>query len=286
MNDSCSYPNYPHKHHEASFVSPEETLQNTVRRADFDVGPPPEAAILIYQRSLWDAITADPSPVEASSPTGAMAQSLFHMRTLAATDHRVGVIGGFGIGAPVTCIVLEGLIAYGVRRFVSVGFAGSLQADLVIGDLVVCERAIRDEGTSHHYVAPAKYAPASPPMVGRLISTLDRKGLPYRVGTGWTVDAPYRETHAEIRHYGREGVLTVDMEASAVFAVAAYRGVEMGALFAISDQLAGAKWEHRFHGEEALDSLRTLYEVALESLTAEAGKPTARPKPDAPPPSQ
>ena len=253
-----SYPNHPGKCGEEAFVSPERTLESAKNRAEFPLMPPPDGVIICYQKNIWDSICAD---------SNGTLQSLFGMSTLKATDHRVGVVGGFGIGAPAACIVLEGLIAFGVRCFISVGTAGSLQPDLAIGDLVVCERAIRDEGTSYHYLAASKYATASPEMISRLTSTMEKKGIPYRLGTSWTIDAPYRETVAEICQYQREGVATVDMEASALFAVAVYRGVEMGAVFTISDSLAGQEWQHRFHSQEVHRGPQILYEVALECLS-------------------
>jgi purine-nucleoside phosphorylase len=105
-------------------------------------------------------------------------------------------------------------------------------------------------------------------MVSLLTQTMEKRNLPYRLGTSWTIDAPYRETIAEIRHYGREGVLTVEMEASALFAVAACRGVEMGAVFTISDSLAGPEWEPHFASEAVAQGLQALYETAVEGLAS------------------
>jgi uridine phosphorylase len=254
-----SYPNLPGKHEHPSFISSDQMREELHRGARRPLGPPPGGAILCYQKVLWSAVCSDPQAAE---------HGLFGLRVLQNGERSVGVAGGFGFGAPVTCVLLEGLIAYGVRRFVSVGTAGALQADLSIGDVVVCDRAIRDEGTSHHYLAPAKYAAASRDTTARLRAALERRGIPYRLGTSWTIDAPYRETTAEIRHYQQEGVVTVDMEASALFAVAAYRQVEMGALFTISDSLAGERWDPHFRSEEVARGLRTLYQVALEVLWA------------------
>jgi uridine phosphorylase len=253
------YPNYPQKHAEQAYVLPERVFEMAVEQDEGPSLPPPEAAILCYQGSLWEAICAD---------TERTTQGPWGMRLLKAQDHRIGVLGGFGFGAPATCVRLEALISYGVRRFVSIGTAGSLQKDLHIGDLVVCDAAIRDEGTSFHYLPPAKHAHATPEMVSLLTQTMGKRSLPYRLGTSWTIDAPYRETIAEIRHYGREGVLTVEMEASALFAVSAYRGVDMGAMFTISDLLSGPEWDPHLGSEEVAQGLQALYEVAVESLAS------------------
>ncbi len=251
------YPNYPAKYAEAAFISREQVLAQLREGAEAMPTTAPEAAVICYQRVLWDAVCAD---------SAGTAESVLGMRTLGETGHKVGVLGGFGIGAPAACVVLEGLIAFGVKRFVSVGIAGSLQPDIAIGDLIVCEKAIRDEGTSYHYLPASRHASASPGLTLRLRTAMDRHGLAYRIGASWTIDAPYRETTAEIRRYQREGVATVDMEASALFAVAAYRGVEIGALFTISDSLAGEEWQHRFRGQEVGRGLQALLQVAVGSL--------------------
>ena len=72
-----------------------------------------------------------------------------------------------------------------------------------------------------------------------------------------------------MQHYQAEGVLTVEMEAAALFAVAAYRGVEMGALLTISDSLADQTWDPQFRSVTTREGLETLYRVALEALQPE-----------------
>jgi uridine phosphorylase len=192
----------------------------------------------------------------------------FHgiMYLLPETKNEVAIIGQFGIGAPVVASILEELVAFGVKRFISIGTAGTLQKDLNIGDVVVCERAIRDEGTSHHYLKPSKYAYASKAMTDRIKKALDSFGQKYVSGTSWTIDAAYRETVAEARRYQKEGVATVEMEASALFAVAQYRKVEIGAVFTISDSLAELKWSPKFHLRKTKKGLEILYKAALKAL--------------------
>lgn len=253
------YPNYPGKHAEQAYLLPERLFELARERTEGPVPPPPRGMILCYQRSLWEAICADEERTT---------QGWGSIRLLKEADEQIGVVGRFGFGAPAACARLESLIAYGVQWFVSIGYAGALQEELRIGDLVVCDKAIRDEGTSYHYLPASKHAYASQEMVRQLTQAMERLNHPYRLGTSWTIDALYRETVAEIGHYRREGVATVEMEASALFAVAAYRGVEMGAMFAISDSLAGPEWESGFGSEELHKGLHTLLEVAVEGLRA------------------
>lgn len=139
---------------------------------------------------------------------------------LAATGGSVGVVRVPGVGAPVTSLVMEELIELGTETVISVGHVGGVDPGLGIGDTVVVDRALRDEGTSHHYLEPAAYATATPALVDQFESTLTDAGTAYEVGATWTTDAPHRETASEVKRYREEGVLTVDMEAAAVFAIA------------------------------------------------------------------
>ncbi len=177
---------------------------------------------------------------------------------------RTGVAFG-PVGAPNAAIRLEELRAHGIRQFVAVGTAGSLQPDLDVGEIVLCSRAIRDEGTSHHYARPALYADSSPGLTRRLRTTLESNGIPFRMGISWTTDAPYRETVPEIVRYRHQGVLTVEMEAAAIFAVAARLGVSAGALFVVSDRLDESRWQPRFH--DVGQDLKIALKVALKALS-------------------
>jgi len=149
---------------------------------------------------------------------------------------------------------------------VTIGAAGALNRHLEIGDIVLPDRAIRDEGTSHHYFKYAKYSYPSKKTFTKIKKLLDKSGKKYFTGTTWTIDSPYRETVAEVRHYQKEGVLTVEMEASAMFAVAKYRNAEIGALFVISDSLAELEWKPRFHTKKFKKSLENIFKIAVSSL--------------------
>ena len=263
-----SFPNYPAKHTEDALFTPDDYLPYLRSVGEVSSAPPPEGVILCYQKSLWTDICAKHTD---NSSEGAR-PGFGNLRIVRETHGRIGVVGGFGFGAPSTCFLLEQLIASGVGRFISIGTAGSLQKDLGIGDLIVCNKAIRDEGTSHHYAAPSKYAEAGREITARLISVLENGGIPYRSGASWTTDAPYRETIAEARIYQQEGILSVEMEASALFTVAKYRDVELGAMFTISDSLADLKWHPATRSAEVRNGLKTLYEIALQSLMTECTK--------------
>ncbi|MFC4944693.1 nucleoside phosphorylase [Pseudonocardia sp. GCM10023141] len=150
-----------------------------------------------------------------------------------------------GVGAPLSAMSFEELIALGGRRFVAVGGAGALVPELVLGHAVIVESAVRDEGTSFHYLPPGRVVDADPHGVAVLEATLDAAGVPYRTARTWTTDAVYRETRSRVDRRVAEGCIVVEMEASAFIAVARYRDVRFAQLLLAADSLAGPAWEHR-----------------------------------------
>jgi len=155
-------------------------------------------------------------------------------------------IVGPAIGAPNAATMLESLIAFGAKNIIVVGCCGSIQPDLNIGDIVLPLKAISEEGVSAHY-HPEKFPPEADAELSARIAAMARdKGWPIREGIVWTTDAPYRETCAKVKSYGEQGVLAVEMELSAMFTVAKFRGVKLAAALAVSDELASLKWRPGF----------------------------------------
>jgi len=166
-------------------------------------------------------------------------------------------IATFPIGAPAAVTLMEEMIACGMTSLIVVGAAGSLQPHAPIGSLVVPDAAIREEGTSHHY-APSDDEQAA------IERALRERGVAYATGASWTTDAVYREHRGKIDRYRAAGVMTVEMELSALFTVAAFRGVECAALLAISDELHGDTWDLGFGGETFERAMNSAAMVALD----------------------
>lgn len=184
----------------------------------------------------------------------------------------VGVVSGFGVGAPAAAIVLEELIALGARRVINMGTAGCLQSGLSFGEVVVCDGAVRDEGVSHHYLPSARLAQPSATLTLQLHAELTRRGIQFATGPTWTTDAPFQETIAEARAFQAEGVVTVEMEAAALFAVGSVRDVDVASAFIVSDLvLPDTAWVSEFDGHAVRNSSVALLDAAIAVL----GAPTA-----------
>jgi len=178
-------------------------------------------------------------------------------------DPSIGLFCCGGIGAPVAVINMEELIAFGAKNFIIVGTAGSLQNDLNIGDIVMCSEAIIDEGTSKHYDAEHTSIQPSPDWHEQLRRFLESHHLNPKIGTSWTTDAPYRETKKKVLEFQDQGVLTVEMEISALFTLARFYKVNISSLFTISDSLADLNWDPGFFSEKVTESLILLIDNAM-----------------------
>ncbi len=252
-----SIPNRARKYGDKAVIEPARVIQERKQIGLHPSYSVPAGAIMCYDTAFWQWICADPGYVECDG-------WLKGAYLVPYKDSRVLVLKVAGFGAPTAVMTFEELAAFGIKRFVNLGTAGGLQQNMNIGDIVICDRAIRDEGTSHHYLPVEKYAFPCPELTESLCTAFERKGIQYGKGTSWTTDAPYRETIEELRQYCSDGVVTVEMEASALFAVGAYRDVSVSAIFAISDILSEEDWNQGYHSEEKLEGLKKIFEVALE----------------------
>jgi uridine phosphorylase len=169
-----------------------------------------------------------------------------------------------GVGAPLAAGFLEELIARGCRAFIACGGAGVLVPDVALGHVVVPTSAVRDEGTSYHYLAPAREVQPTRQAVDAIVQTLEHHHVPFVTGKTWTTDGLYRETRDKLERRVAEGCLTVEMEAAAFFAVSAFRGVSFGQLFYAGDDLSGDTWDRRGWDEHA-SGRELLFRLAAEA---------------------
>lgn len=125
-----------------------------------------------------------------------------------------------GLGAPSAAKNLEKVIALGCNKFIACGGAGVLDHNIQVGYIVIPTSAVRDEGTSFHYIEPSREIEASSAGVKAIEGVLAVHDIPYIVSKTWTTDAYYRSTPEKVRLRKSEGCLTVEMECAAFYAVA------------------------------------------------------------------
>ena len=199
-----------------------------------------------------------PSKILFIYSTGSIQRKLRREMKLSVYLHNAGGCGGckpqhlitkdrkldvmvLAAGAPFTAVAAEEAIACGAKEILIIGAAGALNRKLNSSDIVLCNAAIRDEGTSHHYLRDSVYSYPDRKLSSDLATGMRHAGINFVQGRTWTIDAPYVETREEIENYRKKGILTVEMEASALFAVAKKRKIRAAAVFTISD-LLGEEW--------------------------------------------
>ena len=159
-----------------------------------------------------------------------------------------------GMSAPFSAAVLEELIGLGARSVLACGGAGALDGSLPPGHLVLPTSAVRHEGTSYHYQPKGRASHPHPKALQSLRRACESAGVPWIEGKTWTTDGPYRETPAMIRKRRKEGCVTVEMEAAALFAVAKFRGIVFGQILYAGDDVSGTAWDER--GWKSLHDVR------------------------------
>ena len=147
--------------------------------------------------------------------------------------------------APGAAGTIEELYAMGCEKFIVCGGAGSLRKDSKVGEIIVPIGAVRDEGTSYHYLPPAREVACHPDALEKLISGLNRMGIVFTEGKTWTTDAMYRETPDMIELRRQEGCVTVEMETAAFFAVSRYYDIPLAQLLYAGDDVSGESWDSR-----------------------------------------
>jgi len=150
-----------------------------------------------------------------------------------------------GVGAPLAAAFMDELIALGCRKFIACGGCGVLDGKFQVGHVIVPVTAVRDEGTSYHYLPPRREVDLSPEAIEAITAVLESQEIAYETGKTWTTDAFYRETAEKVALRREEGCICVEMETAALCAVAKFRGVTFGQLLYGGDDLSGDEWDGR-----------------------------------------
>jgi purine-nucleoside phosphorylase len=191
-----------------------------------------------------------------------------------AMDSPAGMsIAGPYIGAPYGVMLLESLIAKGAKDIIVLGWCGAISSDLSCGDMILPDYAIVDEGTSRNYKGLDPDLPTTQPdknLSEKLAAHLKSEGIVAHRGPVWTTDAIYRETPKKVAWFREKGACAVEMECSALFAVAEFRGVNITALLVVSDRVAtgSGDWDPGFSKK----TFKAARKSACKSVLSFAGK--------------
>jgi purine-nucleoside phosphorylase len=146
------------------------------------------------------------------------------------------------LGAPYAAMVLEKLIVLGARRVLALGWCGSLAPQVRIGDLILPTRAVPGDGTTRHYCREPDEIRPHQGLAEILAAGLPDVEVPWHAGAVWSTDAFFRETKGLVRSCQSQGILGIDLEVAALFAVGRFRQIAVAALLVVSDELFTLCW--------------------------------------------
>jgi len=212
-----------HPHEEPAAFRPDDLVRAVRTQRGAGPGSLPLVGVLEFDGDLTDAL------VRADEVRRCEHWACFHteMWLWPKSEPRCGIVART-IGGPYTVLIAEQMAVSGIRAVVGLASAGRLGRKLPLPGIVVADEAIRDEGTSLHYLPPTKSVAADSGLADLLTEAVEPIGLPVRRGLVWTTDAPYRETLTQIEHWAARGALAVEMQAASLFAFGAARGVRTG----------------------------------------------------------
>jgi len=192
--------------------------------------PLPSICVLDCDGDLSDGLLRD------GSATPVRAWACFHTEMLGTTldGVRCGVVPRT-IGGPYAVLVAEQLHAAGARVVICLTSAGRVSPALPLPCIVVADEAIRDEGTSLHYLPEGRRVPGPAPELGDHLARELAQVSEVRRGCVWTTDAPYRETREQLQVWEADGVLAVEMQAASLFAFGHARGASVAVVALVSN---------------------------------------------------
>jgi uridine phosphorylase len=215
-----------------SVFTPEALLREARRQKGIGGGVVPEACILDPDGDIVRYLLAAGSARRHSS------WACYHtdLYEFEQDGERLGMVG-CAVGASFAVLIAEELFASGCRVLLSVTSAGQIRPIRAPPYYIVIDRALRDEGTSYHYLPPADYSEADPSLVQLACDALLGAGIAVSVGASWTTDAPFRETREAVEAAEQAGILAVEMEAAALYAFAKARGRQVLCFAHVTNQM-------------------------------------------------
>jgi uridine phosphorylase len=252
--DLSALPIVEHPVDEPSAFTAEALIENVRRLRGAGSETLPRICFLEFDGDLVDWL------VEQRLATPFRSWACFHTTMFSLTLEGVscGIIGRT-IGGPYAVLIAEQLHASGVDMIIGLTSAGRVAPNLPLPSLVVATSAIRDEGTSYHYLGPGKEVGCPERITAPILHELVRAGFAVQAGKVWTTDAPYRETATQLARWAGEGALGVEMQAASLLAFAEARKADVSIVARLSNALdhEGSQFDTGSH-EQGMEILKAL----------------------------
>jgi len=247
------------KYYEApSVFTPENLLREARRQKGLAIGMVPAICVLDPDGDLVDHLHA--TNRARRHPTWACYHTM--LDTFMHEGNEYGIIGRV-VGAPFAVLVAEELFASGCQFLISITSAGQIISMGHPPYVVLIEKALRDEGTSYHYQPPSPYSYLHPFLRDIICSAWNHTHVPLYAGASWTTDAPFRETEEMIAVCRKEGILAVEMEAAALYALASAKHYKIVCFAHVTNQMGQAEGDfEKGQAQGSLTALRILSQTA------------------------
>lgn len=226
------------RYDEPSVFTPQSLLREARRQKGLPAEPVPEICVLDPDGDLVDYLVE----TDRADPIDSWPGYHTDLYRFEHAGETIGILG-CAVGASFAVLVTEQLFAAGCEFLVSITSSGQILPRDDPPYFVLIERALRDEGTSHHYRSSGEYAEMDPSLVEPIAAACKDISRPVYRGASWTTDAPFRETETAIERARSEGILAVEMEAAALYAFAAVREVPVACFAHVTNQMGQADEE-------------------------------------------
>ncbi|MGE5699842.1 MAG: nucleoside phosphorylase [Deltaproteobacteria bacterium] len=260
MADGFRSPLMDHDPLETPVFLPENLLESARVKKGLRKMTVPSGCLLDFDGELVEHL------VDAGSAVADPDWPCFHTRLFRwrSEGAEYGVIGGT-VGAPFAVLVAEELFALGCRALVSISSAGLIAKGLSPPFFLLIEKALRDEGTSHHYLPAGRFSVASPSLMAAVARRTAEMEISVLRGVSWTTDAPFRETGSAIAARREEGVVSVEMEAAALLALGAAIGKPVVCLAHVTNAMATRGDDFEKGGDAGLEESLSVCALALDA---------------------
>lgn len=256
-----------------SVFQAENMLREARRQKNLPLAPIPEVCVLDPDGDLVRQLRA------AGRLTLCPGWACYHTEMFSFSHDGItfGIVG-CAVGSAFAVLIAEQAFVSGCRLLLSITSAGQIVARGPAPYFVLIDRALRDEGTSYHYLPPARYVTADPSLVGTALTALTQAGVPVCQGAAWTTDAPFRETQNAIDAARNEGILAVEMEAAALYAFAQSNNRAILCFAHVTNQMAVIEGDFEKGDANGAHDALELLAIAAKALTRDpaAAVPAAR----------
>jgi uridine phosphorylase len=185
-------------------------------------------------------------------------------------NERLGIIG-CAVGASFAVLVAEQLFASGCRFLISMTSAGQIVSLAPPPYFMLIDRALRDEGTSYHYLPPSEFVEADDRLAETVMNEFSAAAQPIFRGASWTTDAPFRETAAAIEQCRARNILAVEMEAAGLYAFARFRGNPVLCFAHVTNQMAVVEGDFEKGEEDGSSASLDVIAIAARAWRSSAG---------------